>query len=120
LFSTAIWCDGSPVQHGRGNRRDEYLRAKSVGEGRVPAQRVVRYREFGAKGDGKTDDIDAIAEAHAFANQHGLAVKADEGATYYIGGKNRTVVIQTDTDFGTAAFIIDDTDVQDRRPMFSW
>ena len=81
----------------------------------VPAQGVVRYGEFGAKGDGKTDDIDAIAAAHAFANQHGLAVKADEGATYYIGGKNRTVVIQTDTDFGTAAFIIDDTDVQDHR-----
>jgi hypothetical protein len=81
----------------------------------VPVQRVVRYGEFGAKGDGKTDDIDAIAAAHAFANQHGLAVKADEGATYYIGGKNRTVVIQTDTDFGTAAFTIDDTDVQDRR-----
>ena len=43
-----------------------------------------------------------------------LSVKADEGATYYIGGKNRTAVIRTDTDFGTAAFIIDDTDVQNR------
>ncbi len=80
-----------------------------------PPQDMVRYSDFGAKGDGKTDDIDAIAEAHAFANQHGLPVKADEGATYYIGGKSRTVIIQTDTDFGTAAFIIDDTDVQDRR-----
>ena len=81
----------------------------------LPEQRVVRYREFGAKGDGKTDDMDAIADAHAFANQHGLPVKADEDVTYYIGGKNRTAVIQTDTDFGTAAFLIDDTDVQDRR-----
>lgn len=80
-----------------------------------PAEGVVRYRDFGAQGDGQTDDIDAIAEAHAFANQHGLPVKADENATYYIGGKNRTVIIQTDTDFGTAAFTIDDTDVQDRR-----
>jgi len=74
----------------------------------------VRYHDFGAKGDGKTDDIDAIAAAHAFANQHGISVKADEGATYYIGGKNRTAVIRTDTDFGTAAFIIDDTEVSDR------
>ena len=81
----------------------------------VPPQGVVRYRDFGAKGDGKTDDIDAIAEAHAFANRHGLPVKADDDATYYIGGKNRTAVIQTDTDFGTAVFTIDDTDVQDRR-----
>ncbi len=75
---------------------------------------LVRYSDFGARGDGKTDDIDAIAAAHAFANQHGLSVKADEGATYYIGGKERTAVIRTDTDFGTAAFIIDDTEVQNR------
>ncbi|QEC54305.1 hypothetical protein FRZ59_14670 [Anseongella ginsenosidimutans] len=74
----------------------------------------VRYSDFGAKGDGKTDDIDAIAAAHAFANQEGLPVKADEGASYYIGGKARTAVIQTETDFGTAEFIIDDTEVKDR------
>lgn len=74
----------------------------------------VSYRDFGAKGDGKTDDIDAIAAAHAFANQQGLPVKADEGATYYIGGKERIAMIQTDTDFGTAAFLIDDTDVENR------
>jgi hypothetical protein len=84
------------------------------------ASGVVRYSDFGAKGDSKTDDIDAIAAAHAFANQHGLSVKADEEATYYIGGKTRTALIQTDTDFGTAAFIIDDTDVQDVLHMFSW
>ena len=73
----------------------------------------VRYSEFGAIGDGTTDDIDAIAAAHAFANQHDLTVKADEGAAFYIAGE-RTAVIQTDTDFGTAAFIIDDRKVQDR------
>jgi hypothetical protein len=75
---------------------------------------LVHYSDFGAKGDGKTDDIDAITAAHAFANQHGLLVKADDGAAYYIGGKERTAVIKTDTDFGTAAFIIDDTEVQNR------
>ena len=78
------------------------------------ANGLVRYSDFDAKGDGKTDDIDAIAATHAFANQQGLRVKADEGATYYIGGKERTAVIRTDTDFGTAAFIIDDTEVQNR------
>ncbi len=76
---------------------------------------LVRYCDFGARGDGNTDDIDAIAAAHAFANQRSLVVKADEGATYYIGGKERTAVIQTETDFGTATFIIDDTDVYNRR-----
>jgi hypothetical protein len=78
------------------------------------ARGFVRYSDFGAKGDGKTDDIDAIAATHAFANQQALPVKADEGFTYYIGKKNRTAVIRTDTDFGKAAFIFDDTDVQNR------
>lgn len=82
-------------------------------------QRLVRYSDLGAKGDGKTDDIDAIAATHAVANQQGLSVKADDGARYYIGGKVRTPVIQTDTDFGTAEFIIDDTEVEDRtEPVF--
>jgi len=75
---------------------------------------LVLYSDFGAAGDGKTDDADAIAATHAFANQQGLPVKADDWATYYIGGKNRTAVIRTDTDFGKAAFIIDDTEVQNR------
>ena len=84
-----------------------------------PAQEVVRYGDFGAAGDGETDDIDAIAAAHAFANQHGLPVRADDGTTYYISGKDRTAVIQTDTDFGSAAFLIDDTDVENRNsPVF--
>jgi hypothetical protein len=74
----------------------------------------ISYRDFGARGDGKTDDIDAIAAAHAFANQHGLSVKADKDATYYISGKDRTAVIRTNTDFGTARFIIDDSAVQNR------
>jgi len=74
----------------------------------------VRYSDFGARGDGKTDDIDAIAATHAVANQYLLSVKADEGATYYIGGKERAAIIRTNTDFGTAAFIIDDTEVQNR------
>ena len=74
----------------------------------------VRYSDFGAKGDGNSDDIDAIAATHAFANQHKLQVRADAQATYYISGKKRTVTIQTDTDFNNASFIIDDKNVDDR------
>jgi len=81
---------------------------------RIKGNGMVRYSDFGAAGDGKTDDTDAIAAAHAFANKEGLPVKADDGATYYISGKNRTAVIRTDTDFGKASLIIDDTDVQNR------
>jgi len=76
---------------------------------------VVHYSDFGAKGDGKTDDIEAIAKAHEFANRRGLPVRADDDATYYIGGQDRTIVIQTDTDFGKAKFIIDDTSVENIR-----
>jgi len=75
---------------------------------------VVFYKDFGATGDGKTDDMPAIAATHAFANQHSLRVKAGDGATYYISGKARTAIIGTDTDFGKAAFVIDDTEVEDR------
>src|SRR5690349_17675275 len=78
------------------------------------ADGIVRYSNFGATGDGKTDDIDAIAATHAFANEHGLSVKADDNATYYISGKQRTAIIRTNTDFGTAAFVIDDTNVDNR------
>ncbi len=78
------------------------------------ANGLVRYSDFGAIGDGKSDDTEAIAATHAIANKYGLSVKADDNATYYISGKNRTAVIQTDTDFGTAAFIIDDREVLNR------
>ena len=80
---------------------------------------MVRYSDFGAKGDGKTDDMDAIAATHAFANEHGLTVKADDGVSYYISGKSRTAVVRTNTDFGKAAFTIDDTNVENRNtPVF--
>ncbi len=72
----------------------------------------VNYRDFGAKADGKNNDMYAIAATHEFANQIGIKVKADDGATYYIGAEGPTAVIQTDTDFGTANFIIDDTEVK--------
>ncbi len=80
-------------------------------EANLPAdgKKVVSYRDFGAKGDGKTDDYTAIVKAHAYANQHNLPVRAEDGATYYIGEGEGNAVIQTDTDWGKAKFIIDDT-----------
>ena len=88
--------------------------AMTPAEGFESGKDIVLYEDFGARGDGVFDDIDAIAKAHEFANQHGLPVRADDGATYYIGGKDRTVVIQTNTDFGSAKFIIDDASVENR------
>ncbi|MCB0685661.1 MAG: hypothetical protein KDC53_04025 [Saprospiraceae bacterium] len=86
---------------------------------KIKKKRFVRYSDLGAKGDGKNDDIDAIAATHALANKLGLPVKADKKATYYIGGKDRTAVIRTNTDFGEANFIFDDINVENRNsPVF--
>lgn len=74
----------------------------------------VTYEDFGAKGDGKTDDMPAIVAAHAYANEHALPVRAKDNATYYIGGKAIYATVGTDTDFGEAHFIIDDTVLEDR------
>lgn len=71
-------------------------------------ENCVSYSEFGAKGDGKTDDFAAIKRAHEYANQNGVAVKADDGATYYIGAVEDSITVKTSTDFSGAEFIIDD------------
>nr|WP_236032843.1 hypothetical protein [Algoriphagus pacificus] len=79
----------------------------------------VSYKDFGAMGDGKADDFEAIIATHEFANEHGLTVKASENASFYIGGTDKTAIIQTDTDFGSASFIIDDRNVENRTaPVF--
>lgn len=80
---------------------------------------VVYYEDFGAKGDGITDDFRAIWDTHAFANQSGQMVKADPNATYYIfntvfpkpgstGSSRNSATIRTNVDWCGASFIIDD------------
>ncbi|MBR6347031.1 MAG: hypothetical protein IKR69_06550 [Bacteroidales bacterium] len=71
----------------------------------------ITYEEYGAKGDGRHDDMPAIVAAHDAANAKGLPVKARDGATYYIGSSLRTACIRTDTFWGTARFIIDDSGI---------
>ena len=78
--------------------------------------KYVTYEEFGAKGDGVTEDFAAIKAAHDYANEHGLPVKAKDGATYYIhdtriDGVVSEITVRTDTDWGKAEFIIDDSDL---------
>ena len=73
----------------------------------------VKYSDFGAKGDGKTNDYSSIVAAHEYANEHDLPVKADPGAVYYVGHMDpsnpKGASIKTDTDWGDAKFIIDDS-----------
>lgn len=74
-------------------------------------QVTVSYEEFGAVGDGKTDDFEAIKQTHKYANENGYKVVADKDACYYIGAHNDTAIIKTDVDWNDADFIIDDTSV---------
>ena len=73
--------------------------------------KYLTYEQFGARGDGVTDDFPAIIATHAAANEKGLPVKAADGKTYYIGNTPGTAEIRTDVDFGNARFIIDDSRV---------
>lgn len=74
-------------------------------------ENLVKYSDFGAKGDGKTNDAAAICAAHKYANEHNLKVRADDGAVYYIGEIAETAVVLTDTDWSGARFIIDDSEI---------
>lgn len=69
----------------------------------------VTYEEFGAIGDGVTDDLPAICAAHAYANAQHLPVKTKPDATYHLGVRALTAVIATDTDWNTSRFTIDDS-----------
>ncbi|MBR4865342.1 MAG: hypothetical protein IKU11_01530, partial [Clostridia bacterium] len=82
-------------------------------------KRYVNYEDFGAVGDGEHDDMEAIAAAHAYANEHKLPVKTRFDATYYIGPKAVTAFIETDVDWNTSRFTIDDRAVENNKtPCF--
>ena len=74
-------------------------------------KKYVSYEDFGAVGDGVTNDFTAIREAHEYANKQGLKVVSDPQKTYYIGNDTATALVMTDTDWSTSRFIIDDRDV---------
>ncbi|MBQ7915677.1 MAG: hypothetical protein IJ315_02670 [Firmicutes bacterium] len=76
-------------------------------------QPYLTYEAFGAIGDGIHDDMPAIVKTHEEANRLDLAVKAKNGACYYISPKKATAVICTDTDWTGAKFIIDDRDCEE-------
>lgn len=76
----------------------------------------VTYEDFGAIGDGRTNDFEALYNAHVYANENRTTVRASDGATYYIsdtriGGKVCSIPIKTDTVWGSAKFYIDDSNI---------
>ena len=77
-------------------------------------KKFVSYEEFGAVGDGVTNDFPAIFAAHNYANENGLTVKAEAGKTYYISdtridGVAAAAVVKTDVIWTGAEFIIDES-----------
>lgn len=79
--------------------------------GKFREEGFVDYEAFGAKGNGVADDLQAIVDAHAYANAHNLPVRSRPGAGYHLGYRKLTATISTDTDWNTSRFIIDDSDL---------
>lgn len=87
-----------------------------IGGGYSREMHTVCYLDFGAVGDGVTDDFEAIRAAHGYANEHGLKIDAcgdrkGEGLTFNLGQHAATIGIQTDVDWTGATFIIDDSSI---------
>ena len=70
----------------------------------------VYYKDFGAVGDGKTIDTDAIRAAHIEANKNNQTVYAEKGKTYRITKVTTPIVIKTDVDWRGCKFIFDATE----------
>ncbi len=83
------------------------------------------YDDFGAKGDGVTDDYEAIYRTHVKANETGKTVIATPGKTYYlecpiVDGEVTSIPVKTDVDWQGAKFIIDDRRIAQNDDTKAW
>ncbi len=76
--------------------------------------RNIYYEDFGAKGNGTTDDLEAIKKCHEYANQYGHTVNGKATSTYRIGKNDAgtSAIIKTDVNWNGCKFIFDDRDIQ--------
>lgn len=86
---------------------------------------ILRYEDFGAKGDGVTNDYAAIKATHDRANLGGQTVYGRADAVYYISstqtekGTYESILIETNTNWCGAKIIIDDRgiDLNENNPL---
>lgn len=81
----------------------------------------ITYEQFGAIGDGLTNDFFAIKAAHDYANEHSLKVKGTKEKTYRISHtlkdmKPMSITVMTSLDLCGADIIIDHTDITPTDP----
>ncbi len=74
--------------------------------------RNIYYSDFGAKGDGRTDDFEALKATHEYANLYGHTVCSNPGSNYYIGSTGgKSITIMTSVNWGDSKFTIDDSEI---------
>ena len=75
--------------------------------------KTVTYEQFGAVGDGVSDDFAAMMAAHEYANENGCTVMATKGKTYYIGNntEGKSITVKTNVNWNGAKIIIDDSKI---------
>ena len=71
----------------------------------------VTYEQFGAVGDGVTDDYESIFKTHEFANINNKKVITNNNKTYLIKNVPKPIIIKNDVDWGKSKFIIDDSEI---------
>ena len=93
--------------------------AYSVGSFDLPADldysrdlsETIFYSDYGVTQSDSVCCREQLYEVHKIANEKGYKVFADYGAKYYIASVGRSVIIDTDVEWGNAEFTIDDSEV---------
>ena len=101
---------------------EEQITSKSGNISITPLTKNVRditYEDFGAVGDGKTNDFEAIYNCHVSANEYGHTIVVDGTKTYYISTSDKYIPIRTNVSWNNAHFIIDDSGIAEDDPARS-